>query len=508
MNNPVNMWDPTGHVPVPTWVGDDTNLDINGNMAIKHELLSSSSSNSGWYNIGTVDNGKEIIYKYQATITKTWVYKRYLGLYDERIDDFKFIFGHNVTYSQTDYYFDDVVVPASKIAEESEKAIQELVGNPPKNTDPPVISIRTKQVGKNPVQLMNDPEEIIVMNTGNNQTEAQSLITGAVQSELKAIMDIDLKASGVYGNSTEGAVTDFQEASNLLANGALTYETFYKIQNIYGQYKEITDKLNNLYNTDGASSSLTANLEKKLRELVAPYRNKGTGNGDSAIEKAILLTASFEGSGYVNVTGNFDGAGLSIGIFQWNIGQGTLQPMLKQFFDNNTDMAKQIFGSNYKSVVNMLSASKSAQMDWARSINNGKKLQTEWYNQFVALSNTSQFQQIQRGAMKEYTDQAYNIANTYGLKSERGLALALDIAVQNWDVSATSRANIKNSIKNGATEQQVLKLLAQAAVDKADSAYKADVWSRKFTIVNGTGIVHDTNYNLEKDYGITDAKFR
>jgi hypothetical protein len=208
MNNPVNMWDPTGHVPVPTWVGDDTNLDINGNMAIKHELLSSSSSNSGWYNIGTVDNGKEIIYKYQATITKTWVYKRYLGLYDERIDDFKFIFGHNVTYSQTDYYFDDVVVPASKIAEESEKAIQELMGNPPKNTDPPVISIRTKQVGKNPVQLMNDPEEIIVMNIGNNQTEAQSLITGAVQSELKAIMDIDLNASGVYENSTEGAVTD------------------------------------------------------------------------------------------------------------------------------------------------------------------------------------------------------------------------------------------------------------------------------------------------------------
>jgi hypothetical protein len=236
--------------------------------------------------------------------------------------------------------------------------------------------------------------------------------------------------------------------------------------------------------------------------------HEGTGNGNSALEKAILLTASFEGSGYVNVTGNFDGAGLSIGIFQWNIGQGTLQPMLKQFFDNNPDLAKQIFDSNYQSVVNMLSASKSAQMDWARSINNGKKLQTDWYNQFVALCKTSQFQQIQRGAMKEYTDQAYNIANTYGLKSERGLALALDIAVQNWDVSATSRANIKNSIKNGATEQQVLQLLAQAAVDKANSAYKADVWSRKFTIVNGTGTVHGTNYNLEKDYGITDATFK
>lgn len=243
-------------------------------------------------------------------------------------------------------------------------------------------------------------------------------------------------------------------------------------------------------------------LEKLLKDA------KGTDNTNSALEKAILLTASFEGSGYVNVTGNFDGAGLSIGIFQWNIGQGTLQPMLKQFFDNNRDLAKQIFGSNYQSVVNMLAASKSTQMDWARSINNGEKLQTKWYKQFKALCETTEFQQIRRGAMEEYTNQAYNIANKYGLKSERGLALALDIAVQNWDVSATSRANIKNIIKNGATEQEILQLLAQAAVDKADSAYKADVRSRKFTIVNGTGTVHGIDYNLEKDYGITDASFK
>ena len=248
--------------------------------------------------------------------------------------------------------------------------------------------------------------------------------------------------------------------------------------------------------------------ERKKKEEKKKKDKKGKGNADSALEKAILLTASFEGSGYVNVTGNFDGAGLSIGIFQWNIGQGTLQPMLKQFFDNNPDLAKRIFGGNYRSVVNMLSASKSAQMDWARSINNGKKLQTEWYNLFISLCKTSQFQKIQREAMKEYTDQANNIANTYGLKSERGLALALDIAVQNWDVSAASRTNIKNRIKNGATKQQVLQLLAQAAVDKADSTHKADVRSRKFTIVNGTGTVHDTKYNLEKDYGITDATFK
>jgi hypothetical protein len=238
MNNPVNMWDPTGHVPVPTWVGDDTHLDINGNAAIKHELLSSSSSNSGWYNIGTVDNGKEIIYKYQATITKTWVYKRYLGLYDERIDDFKFIFGHNVTYSQTDYYFDDVVVPASKIAEESEKAIQELVGNPPKNTDPPIVSINTLQVGSGPVQLLN-PDQVIVQNTGKKTTGSQSIVTGAVQSVLNNLFNKGLDVDGWYGSKTAGAISEFQKEHQLTVNGKLDVKTFYQLESLLPNPKSI-----------------------------------------------------------------------------------------------------------------------------------------------------------------------------------------------------------------------------------------------------------------------------
>ncbi|MDD2402624.1 MAG: M23 family metallopeptidase, partial [Clostridia bacterium] len=239
------------------------------------------------------------------------------------------------------------------------------------------------------------------------------------------------------------------------------------------------------------------NIEEKIKS-----------NSDCALEKAILLTTSFEGSGYVNVTGNFDGAGISIGIFQWNIGQGTLQPMLKKFFDNNSKLAKQIFGDNYQDIINMLGSSKSNQMEWARSINDGKNLKTEWYNQFVALCETSQFQQIQRDAMNEYTNQAYKIANDYDLKTERGLALALDIAVQNWDVTSTSRTEIKNSMRNGSSEQEVLQLLAQAAVDKVNDTYKADVRTRKFTIVNGTGTVHGKKFDIEKEYGITNARFR
>ncbi len=245
------------------------------------------------------------------------------------------------------------------------------------------------------------------------------------------------------------------------------------------------------------------------------------------MQKSLSLTGSFEGSGYVNVAGNFDGMGLSVGYFQWNIGKGTLQPLLKEFFDNNNDLAKKIFSNkdqnlignytdlnnknfedNYQSVVDMLKSSKSKQIKWAKNINEGKQLKKEWHDQFIALCKTSQFQQIQKNAMKQYTDQAYKIANDYNLKTEKGLALALDIAIQNWDVKQSSRISIKNSIKNGASELEVLQLLAQAAVDKSDKKHQSDVKSRKFTIANGTGIVHGKNVDVEKQYGISDQNFR
>lgn len=46
---------------------------------------------------------------------------------------------------------------------------------------------------------------------------------------------------------------------------------------------------------------------------------------------AVAVTCGFENAGdpYVGVSGNFDGMGISCGAMQWNIGQGSLQPMVK-----------------------------------------------------------------------------------------------------------------------------------------------------------------------------------
>ena len=52
---------------------------------------------------------------------------------------------------------------------------------------------------------------------------------------------------------------------------------------------------------------------------------------DQLLDTCLNVTGHFEGGTpkYSAVTGNFDGMGLSAGIIQWNLGQGTLQQLLK-----------------------------------------------------------------------------------------------------------------------------------------------------------------------------------
>jgi hypothetical protein len=55
------------------------------------------------------------------------------------------------------------------------------------------------------------------------------------------------------------------------------------------------------------------------------------GLSDEWMEVALNITADFETSGnpWAQVTNDFDEQGISCGILQWNIGQGSLQPLVK-----------------------------------------------------------------------------------------------------------------------------------------------------------------------------------
>lgn len=236
---------------------------------------------------------------------------------------------------------------------------------------------------------------------------------------------------------------------------------------------------------------------------VIPIPNDDTTASETTIEKAILLTSHFEGNnGYSTITGNFDGAGLSLGIIQFNIKSNSLQPLLQQMVNTYPDMTHNIFGDNYQSLKDMLTTSINEQLNWAKSINNAKNTIVEpWKSQFVALCQTTEFQKIQRSGIQNYIDKAFSICNEYELTTERGLALAFDISVQNGSVKSAAKEIINSQLSSATAYMKKLSIIANAVADASN--YPDDVRSRKMTIVNGTGVVHGKTFNLST-YDITD----
>jgi hypothetical protein len=254
-----------------------------------------------------------------------------------------------------------------------------------------------------------------------------------------------------------------------------------------------------------ASHVLTIPLEGKNDQVKETKKDPGT-----AIQKAINITASFEGRGYVNVAGNFDGQYLSVGMIQWNIGQGTLQPLLKEFVKNYPDKAREIFGSEYQSFLNALYGTKDDIKSWGLSINNGENLLPEWEERFITLCKTKEFQEIQNQYMQDYISDALRMADIFSLKTEKGLALMFDIAVQNGGITPEEigQDNMELIRKLAGNEQEIMRIIAEWVVRASNPMYQDDVRARKFAIINGTGKVHGRQYNLSEDFGITDSFFK
>ena len=63
--------------------------------------------------------------------------------------------------------------------------------------------------------------------------------------------------------------------------------------------------------------------------------------------RCLALTGTFETSSasplcFSSLSGDFDGQGISFGALQWNLGRGTLQPLLKAMDDRHPDILGEI----------------------------------------------------------------------------------------------------------------------------------------------------------------------
>lgn len=234
--------------------------------------------------------------------------------------------------------------------------------------------------------------------------------------------------------------------------------------------------------------------------------------------KALRITTTFETGrplGFGGLTGNFDGMGLSFGLLQWNIGSGSLQPLLQEFARHHPQQFQAVFGQHAAQLRQVLQQSKLDQMRFARSINDTKnRIVQPWAGYFRLLETNPTFQQIQLSHVRPRMNKAIQYAKQFQLRSERGLALMFDIVTQSgsaWLQKKNRAALIQQrqtaaqqQLERSLTEREVLSIIANVVADTSASRWREDVRVRKLTIVTGRGTVHKRQFDLARDFGLTD----
>ena len=230
-------------------------------------------------------------------------------------------------------------------------------------------------------------------------------------------------------------------------------------------------------------------------------------------QRCLALTGSFETSAgvpdcYAGMTGDFDGQGLSLGVAQWNIGQGTLQPLLAEMLSEHEAVMSSMFRERLSILQQMLASDREAQLVWARSIQDSVRhvVIDPWKGLLKALCRTPEFQAIQTKHSAATHSAALALCNRFGVTSERAVALMFDIRVQNHSINLKTEALIRKDFSKipGASESEaeILKLcsIANRRAEAANPQFVEDVRRRKLTIANGKGTVHGISYDLEQQF--------
>jgi hypothetical protein len=299
-----------------------------------------------------------------------------------------------------------------------------------------------------------------------------------LESRLKELGLYTGAIDGAFGGGVESAVKSFQIANGLPQDGLVGPQTWSAL--FPGQ-------------NPPTSPSLSDPLAKRCLSLTGTFETS-TGVPDC----------------YCGITGNFDGQGISFGVLQWNIGQGTLQPMLSDMVAQHNDVMQNIFHDNLTVITDMLASPSNEQLEWATTIQdpNRHTVFEPWNGLFKALGRTPEYQAIQVAHAEKIHRNAIGMCAKYGLTTERGLALMFDICVQNGTISAATDAKIQADfavIPAGdplAAEVARLQSIANRRAEAANPKFVEDVRRRKLTIANGQGTVHSIFYDLEQQFGI------
>lgn len=224
-------------------------------------------------------------------------------------------------------------------------------------------------------------------------------------------------------------------------------------------------------------------------------------------QRALQLTATFEGHSFTKVAGNFDNAWLTWGIIGFTLRHGEIQKIINTVNDRHPELLQDSFGPLAQQLVTVINGNREQMADWSNAISIGNKrykVSREWEEAFERLGSHKEVQDIQLEKVKQYFDIAERDASRFGLLSEAGYTLCFDIAVQNGGIDfRQEQQRIKRELEDNppSDEQDIREIIANVVAENSIPRWIEDVRHRKLTIANGTGAVHGAKYQI-KTWGI------
>jgi len=283
---------------------------------------------------------------------------------------------------------------------------------------------------------------------------------------------------GLFGGGTDSAVRAFQKSAGLDADGIVGPKTWKALMGT---------------GVVPAPDLLSRPLDHRCMALTGAFET-----GTSPPECFCCLS------------GDFDEQGISFGVLQWNLGQGSLQPLLLELDRKHSEAVDEVFHENARVLREMLRSERREQLDWSRTIQDPRKhLFEPWRGQFKTLGRLEEFQDIEVAAARGLFAQARALCSEFAVSSRRALALMFDIKVQNGSIQPLVKAQIESdfarlpgSLQGAELEVARLRIVANRRAEASNPRWIEDVRRRKLTIANGKGVVHGMPFDLERQFGI------
>jgi hypothetical protein len=224
---------------------------------------------------------------------------------------------------------------------------------------------------------------------------------------------------------------------------------------------------------------------------------------EQALETAFSVTSSFETSGdrFQQVTGNFDGAGLSFGPAQVNFGSRTLVPLFREFQNADEAALRACFpnSDDYEEWLWVLDLVVEQQIAWADSISTGRgkhDVVEPWKGYLQAVGRTDTFRAIMvETALRKYGARLLRSLEylqtlvPFQIDHLRCVCSLYDLVIQQGSLDK-AHAEIENRVHHENPQDQfdLVRIAVEERGRKASSRWRADCISRRRGILEGTPV--------------------